>query len=152
MERLYSIPSWQLAIALFVILLGGMFGGFLLGKNAARRGEQEAGAADSAVKGAVAALAALLLAFSFSLAANRYDQRNTLILREANSIRDTWLRADLLEEANPRPNSTTAPRLPRCATQVYRSGVQPDANWGHSNDLTAASTADLASHLGTVAG
>jgi hypothetical protein len=48
MERLYSIPSWQLAIALFVILLGGMFGGFLLGKNAARRGEQEAGAADSA--------------------------------------------------------------------------------------------------------
>ena len=98
MDRLYSVPSWQLAITLFVILLGGMFGGFLLGKDAARRGEQEAGAADSAVKGAVAGLAALLLAFSFSLAANRYDQRNTLVLREANSIRDTWLRADLLEE------------------------------------------------------
>jgi hypothetical protein len=72
-----------------------MFGGFLLGKNAALHGEQESGAADS---GAVAGLAALLLAFSFSLAANRYDQRNTLIFREANSIRDTWLRADLLEE------------------------------------------------------
>ena len=98
MDRLYSVPSWQLAITLFVILLGGMFGGFLLGKDAARRGEQESGAADSAVKGAVAGLAALLLAFSFSLAANRYDQRNTLVLREANSIRDTWLRADLLEE------------------------------------------------------
>jgi hypothetical protein len=98
MDRLYSVPSWQLAVTLFVILLGGMFGGFLLGKDAARRGEQEAGAADSAVKGAVAGLAALLLAFSFSLAANRYDQRNTLVLREANSIRDTWLRADLLEE------------------------------------------------------
>ena len=98
MERVYSIPSWQLAITLFVILLGGMFIGFLLGKNAARHGEQEAGAADSAVKGAVAGLAALLLAFSFSLAAGRYDQRNTLVLREANSIRDTWLRADLLEE------------------------------------------------------
>ena len=55
-------------------------------------------AADSAVKGAVAGSAALLLAFSFSLAANRYDQRNTLVLREANSIRDTWRRADLLEE------------------------------------------------------
>src|SRR5260370_41961704 len=98
MDRLYSTPSWQLAITLFVILLGGMFVGFLLGKNAARHGEPESGAADSAVKGAVAALAGLLLAFSFSFAAGRYDQRRTLTVREANSIRNTWLRADLLEE------------------------------------------------------
>jgi hypothetical protein len=83
---------------LFVILLGGMFVGFLLGENAAQHGEQESGAADSAVKGAVAGLAALLLAFSFSLAAGRYDTRSTLTVREANSIRNTWLRADLLEE------------------------------------------------------
>jgi FtsH-binding integral membrane protein len=94
MDRLYSAPSWQLAIALFIILLGGMFVGFLLGKSAAQRGEQESGSADSAVKGAVA----LLLAFSFSFAAGRYDQRRTLAVREANSIRNTWLRADLLEE------------------------------------------------------
>jgi hypothetical protein len=98
MDRLYSIPSWQLAITLFVILMGGMFVGFLLGKNAARHGEQESGAADSAVKGTVAGLAALLLAFSFSLATGRYDTRSTLTVREANSIRNTWLRADLLEE------------------------------------------------------
>jgi hypothetical protein len=98
MDRLYSTPSWQLAIMLFAVLLGGMFVGFQLGKNAARHGEEESGAADSAVKGAVAGLAALLLAFSFSLAAGRYDQRNTLTVREANSIRNTWLRADLLEE------------------------------------------------------
>jgi hypothetical protein len=98
MDRLYATPSWQLAITLFVILLSGMFVGFLLGKSAARHGEQESGAADSAVKGAVAGLAALLLAFSFSLAAGRYDQRSTLTVREANSIRNTWLRADLVEE------------------------------------------------------
>jgi hypothetical protein len=98
MDWLYSTPGWQLAITLFIVLLGAMFGGFLLGKNAAQHGEQESGAADSAVKGAVAGLAALLLAFSFSLAAGRYDQRNTLVVREANSIRNAWLRADLLEE------------------------------------------------------
>jgi hypothetical protein len=98
MDRLYSTPSWQLAITLFVILLGGMFVGFLLGKNAARHGEPESGAADSAVKGAVAGLTGLLLAFSFSFAAGRYDQRATLTVREANSIRDAWLRVDLIEE------------------------------------------------------
>ena len=43
MDRLYSTPSWQLAITLFVILLGGMFVGFLLGKNEARHGELESG-------------------------------------------------------------------------------------------------------------
>src|SRR5260221_13578944 len=37
MDRLYSTPSWRLAIALFVILLVGMFAGFLLGKDAARK-------------------------------------------------------------------------------------------------------------------
>jgi hypothetical protein len=98
MDRLYSTATWQLAIALFIILLGGMFTGFLLGKNAAQHGEQETGAADSAVKGAVAGLSALLLAFSFSLAAGRYDQRNTLTVREANAIRNIWFRADLQEE------------------------------------------------------
>jgi hypothetical protein len=132
-------------------LLGGMFVGFLLGKNAARHGEQESGAADSSVKGAVAGLAALLLAFSFSLAAGRYDQRNTLVLREANTLRDTWLRADLLEEPTRGRISTTASRLSRCPTKVYQSGVRPDANCGLSDGLTAASTADLASHIGTVA-
>jgi hypothetical protein len=98
MDRLYSTSSWQLAIALFIILLGGVFVGFLLGKSTAQRGEQESGSADSAVKGAVAGLAGLLLAFSFSFAAGRYDQRRTLTVREASSIRNTWLRADLLEE------------------------------------------------------
>jgi hypothetical protein len=76
MDRLYSTPSWQLAITLFVILLGGMFVGFQLGKNAARHGEQESGAADSSVKGAVAGLAALLL----SLAAPIFALLVTLVV------------------------------------------------------------------------
>src|SRR5260370_24260584 len=102
MDRLYSTPSWQLAIALFVILLGGMFVGFLLGKNAARHGEPESRAADSAVKGAVAALAGLLLDFSFSFALGRYNQRITLTVRQANPIPDTRLPADLLARPHPR--------------------------------------------------
>jgi hypothetical protein len=41
----------------------------------------------------------LPLAFSFSLAAGRYDQPNTLVLREANTLRDTRLRVFLLVPA-----------------------------------------------------
>jgi hypothetical protein len=32
------------------------------------------------------------------LAAGPFDQRNTVTVREANAIRDTWFRADLQEE------------------------------------------------------
>src|SRR5258708_34354052 len=96
MDRLYSTPSWQLAITLFVILLSGMFVGFLLGKNAARHGEPESGAADSAVKGAVAGLTGLLLAFSFSFSVGGYDQRNTFTVREAKSLRKASLRPGFL--------------------------------------------------------
>jgi transcriptional regulator with XRE-family HTH domain len=42
-------------------------------------------------------LLALLLAFSFSLALGRYDARRGALLREANAISTTFLRADLLE-------------------------------------------------------
>jgi hypothetical protein len=38
------------------------------------------------------------LAFSFSLAANRYDERHALIVREANAIRDLVLPCELLDE------------------------------------------------------
>src|SRR5258705_8047869 len=33
MDQLYSIPGWQLAIGLFIVLLGGMSAGLLLGKT-----------------------------------------------------------------------------------------------------------------------
>jgi hypothetical protein len=39
---------------------------------------------------------ALLLAFSFSLAVQRFDNRNAAVVEEANAIGTTFLRADLL--------------------------------------------------------
>jgi hypothetical protein len=49
-----------------------------------------------AVEGAVFALLGLLLAFTFSAAASRFDTRRDLIVREANAIGTAYLRLDLL--------------------------------------------------------
>jgi hypothetical protein len=98
MDPLSRIPILELTILLFVILLAGIGAGFLFGRSSAKHGEQEIGAADTAVKAAVAGLAALLLAFSFSLAANRYDERHSLIVREASAIRDLVLPGELMDE------------------------------------------------------
>lgn len=50
----------------------------------------------SAVNGAIFAILGLILAFSFSGAASRFDQRRALIVEEANAIGTALLRIDLL--------------------------------------------------------
>jgi hypothetical protein len=56
------------------------------------RDKPSAGAADAAVYG----LLGLFLAFTFSGAATRFDDRRHLIVDEANAIGTAWLRIDLL--------------------------------------------------------
>lgn len=48
---------------------------------------------------AVLGLLALLLGFTFSLALTRYEARRELVVKEANALGTTWLRAQLLEPA-----------------------------------------------------
>jgi ABC-type glycerol-3-phosphate transport system permease component len=50
----------------------------------------------SAVEGAVFALFGLLIAFTFTSAASRYEARRDLIVQHANAIGTAWLRLDLL--------------------------------------------------------
>ena len=91
------------------ILLGGlavlgMFLGMLLMLEIGRRLAGRHLAADSnaskvssaAIDGAVFGLMGLLLAFTFSGAAARFDARRALAVEEANDIGTAWLRLDLL--------------------------------------------------------
>ena len=55
------------------------------------------------VEGAVFALLGLLIAFTFSGAASRFDERRKLVVEEANNIGTAWLRIDLLPEASQLP-------------------------------------------------
>jgi hypothetical protein len=55
------------------------------------------------VQGAVLGLLGLLLGFSFSMAVSRYELRREMVLKEANAVGTTWLRAGLLPEAHRAP-------------------------------------------------
>ncbi|MFM1942576.1 MAG: hypothetical protein RI897_1558 [Verrucomicrobiota bacterium] len=57
----------------------------------------------AAVEGAVFGLLGLLIAFTFSGAASRFDARRELVVTEANNIGTAWLRLDLLP---PNPAAT----------------------------------------------
>lgn len=91
-------------------LIGGaLFLAMLLLLEVGRRAGQRSASEDSsartglgAIDAAVFSLLGLLLAFSFSGAAARFDLRRQLAIQEANCISTAWLRIDLLSaEARP---------------------------------------------------
>ena len=94
-------------IYISIVFAGGLFVGMilllelgrLLGRRRQGKDEEGARAGLGAVEGAVFALMGLLVAFSFSGAASRFDTRRQLIVEEANAISTAWLRIDLLPSA-----------------------------------------------------
>lgn len=89
-------PLW----AVGAITLGVAFGAYLLGRRWSRgrlaRGIEEDHRAAGVVVGATLSLFAFLLAFTFGLAADRYEQRKQLVLGEATAIGNAYANADLL--------------------------------------------------------
>jgi hypothetical protein len=96
-EPLDIVPLWMLLGGVFVLVLLAVEGGYRLGK-AARRADEDSDSPLGEMIGATLGLLAFLLAFTFSLAASRYDVRRQLLLDEANAIGTTWLRAGFLPE------------------------------------------------------
>jgi hypothetical protein len=85
-------------------LTGGLFVGMLVFTEAGRRlgllrlarDSEAAPAGFGVVEGAIFALMGLLIAFTFSGAASRFDTRRHLVVEEANAIGTAYLRLDLL--------------------------------------------------------
>ena len=91
--------SWVWALGLCAGMVFLLELGWHLGKRRIAKDAEGARAGMSAVEGAVFALLGLLIAFTFSGAAARFDQRRALIIQEANSVGTAWLRLDLLPAA-----------------------------------------------------
>lgn len=94
----------EAAILVCLGLMVSMMITFTLGRRAGIRHRQidPEGARNigGAVEGAIFALLGLLIAFTFSGAADRFEARRALITDEANAIDTAWLRIDLLNEAD----------------------------------------------------
>jgi len=86
------------AVGLFLGLLVCLELWFRLGTRARKRRSDHPDPLSN-IQGATLGLLALLLGFSFALAAGRFNDRVQLITREANAIGTVWLRCDLLPEA-----------------------------------------------------
>ena len=88
---------YGVALSLVLVLL--MEIGRRLGLRRQILDPEGGGGGTGAIEAAIFALLGLLIAFTFSGAASRFDNRRVLIGEEANAIGTAWLRVDLLPSA-----------------------------------------------------
>lgn len=92
----YSLLLAALTVGFFVLLLLAIQFGKWLGRNA----DETSRSGTAAIEASVFALLGLLVAFTFSGAAQRLNDRRNIIVQEVNAIGTAWLRIDLLNASD----------------------------------------------------
>lgn len=96
-EAIYSQDGILIvAVLLLGMLISAEFGFRIRGRRRERAGAVEAVAQANAILVSMLGLLSLLLAFTFSAALQRFDNRSLAVVTEANAIGTTYLRAQLL--------------------------------------------------------
>ncbi len=92
------LPLWGVFLATVAIVALCLEGGYRLGRWRHERSKLEKEAPVGAMVGATLGLLAFMLAFTFGMAASRFDSRRQVLLDEVNAVGTTWLRADMLAD------------------------------------------------------
>jgi len=98
LEPLDVVPLWGILLGSIVIGLLALEAGYRLGVWRHARDAEEKENPVGAMVGSMLGLFAFMLAFTFSMAASRFDERRRIVLDEANAIGTTYLRARLLPD------------------------------------------------------
>src|SRR5476651_1818526 len=92
------LPLWGLFAATVFLVGLSIEAGYRLGQYRRRSSEEEKEAPVGAIVGATLGLLGFILAFTFGMAASRFDARRQIVVEEANAIGTTYLRAGLLPD------------------------------------------------------
>lgn len=125
-QPLDSIPLWSLVLIVAAILIAALEGGYRVGQWRHRRAPGEKEQPVGAIVGSILGLLALVLGFTFSMAAMRFDSRRQAVLNEANAIGTTYLRTRVL----PEPQGSASAALLR---EYVELRIVPES-WNPRND------------------
>ena len=92
----FTLLSLAIALLLFLGMVLSLELGRRLGVRDLKRHGKEGRAGVGVVEGAVYGLLALLIGFTFSGAATRFENRRMLVAQVVNALGTAWLRVDLL--------------------------------------------------------
>ena len=124
-DSLYLSSEWLILLGMFALVEGATLFGLWLG----RRHQGETTHLESqlgAVLGGILGLLALLLAFTFGMAADRFDARKRLVVEEANALGTLHLRADLVSEPGRTRLRSLIAQYVAADVDFYNAGVTPE--------------------------
>jgi hypothetical protein len=93
--------EWIFILVVGIVLLGASELGVRIGFRLHIKHDEARKSQIGGIQGAVLGLLGLLLGFTFAMAVARSDARRGMVLKEANGIGTTWLRAGLLPADHP---------------------------------------------------
>jgi hypothetical protein len=96
---LYQTPTWLIALLLFIIMIIIHRIGYSIRNAEIKKNQNLTNESLGSTEASLLGLLALLLSFTFSMSASRYDDRRTVIIDEANNIGTVILRADLYPDS-----------------------------------------------------
>jgi hypothetical protein len=96
-EPLDIVPLWALLVGIMLIVLLSVEAGYRVGRSRGRRVHEMETPVGEMVASTLGLLA-FMLAFTFGLAASRFDAKRQLLVDEANAIGTAYLRAEMLPE------------------------------------------------------
>ncbi len=96
---LITLPAYLVAFLLFIAMVIAAWLGNIFAKARIKKNPEIFTEGIGSLEGALLGLVALLLAFTFSMSALRYDERRHNIVEEANAIGTAILRTDLYPDS-----------------------------------------------------
>jgi hypothetical protein len=114
-----SIPFIYIGTALFLLL--SIEVGYQIGMYTRSRSHNTVDTSQGPMVGGILAMLAFVLAFSFSMAASRFDLRKQNVLNETNAINTAYMRADFLDQ----PHKSEVQRILREYVDVRLRGIEP---------------------------
>ena len=141
-----SLPIWVFFLGTILVVMASIEVGYHLG-TAAHKSEDEKESPVSGVSGAILALTAFMLAFTFGIVSDRYDARKGLVREDANALRTTYLRAAFL----PEPDRTETRRLLKQYLDLRLAFAQGDRADAEHVNATQIQTSRIQDRLWDIA-
>ena len=98
LEPLDALPMWGMFLAMLALTWLAMEAGYRYGRWRHAHATNEKDAPVGSMVASILGLLAFLLAFTFGMAATRFEEKRQTVLAEANAIGTTYLRTRLLPE------------------------------------------------------
>ena len=97
-DFLRIMPLWTVFVFTILVVLISVILGYRIGNYTYRKSKGEKQSSTGSIVGASLGLLAFMLAFTFSIAADRFNQRKQILLDQVNIIGTTYLRAEMLPD------------------------------------------------------